>query len=463
MEKNAIPVHKTGGTRVYPLRWVIVALFSCYSLSNAFQWLEYGIINNIFSKYYNVSSTDLDWLSMSYMVAYIPLIFPATWLLDMQGLRVVALLGAALNCAGAWVKTGSAQRHLFPVTMVGQVMCACAQTLILGLPSHIASVWFGPREVSTACALGVFGNQLGVALGFLLPPILIPNARDVNSLNFPIRMMFFGVAGLTTLLLLLVVIIFKEQPPIPPSHAQAAIRSNTQKDYSYRKSILRLVNNKAFVLLLITYGINTGCFYSVSTLLNSMIIANYPDEELNAGRIGLTIILSGMVGSVLCGFWLDRTKAYRYTTVLLYFLTFVSMVVFTVTLSLGQIWVVFITAGALGFTMTGYLPVGFEYAVELTYPESEGTSSGLLNASAQLFGLLFTLLQGHLNRFFPPFVGNGLICIFLFIGSILTAIIKSELRRQKANKKHEADADGLLDAHKETLMPMLPVIKETAL
>lgn len=34
--------------------------------------------------------------------------------------------------------------------------------------------------------------------------------------------------------------------------------------------------------------------------------------------------------------------------------------------------------------MTGYLPLGFEYAVELTYPESEGTSSGLLNCSAQV-------------------------------------------------------------------------------
>lgn len=32
--------------------------------------------------------------------------------------------------------------------------------------------------------------------------------------------------------------------------------------------------------------------------------------------------------------------------------------------------------------MTGYLPVGFEFAAELTFPESEGTSSGLLNASA---------------------------------------------------------------------------------
>lgn len=36
------------------------------------------------------------------------------------------------------------------------------------------------------------------------------------------------------------------------------------------------------------------------------------------------------------------------------------------------------------FFMTGYLPLGFEYAVELTYPESEGTSSGLLNCSAQV-------------------------------------------------------------------------------
>lgn len=38
--------------------------------------------------------------------------------------------------------------------------------------------------------------------------------------------------------------------------------------------------------------------------------------------------------------------------------------------------------------MTGYLPLGFEFAAELTYPESEGTSSGLLNVSAQV-GVLF--------------------------------------------------------------------------
>lgn len=34
--------------------------------------------------------------------------------------------------------------------------------------------------------------------------------------------------------------------------------------------------------------------------------------------------------------------------------------------------------------MTGYLPVCFEFGAEITYPESEGISSALLNESAEV-------------------------------------------------------------------------------
>lgn len=54
--------------------------------------------------------------------------------------------------------------------------------------------------------------------------------------------------------------------------------------------------------------------------------------------------------------------------------------------------------------MTGYLPVGFEFAAELTYPEAEGTSSGLLNASAQFFGIFCTMADGQL---LDRYVDNG--------------------------------------------------------
>ena len=141
-------------------RWVVVLLFSSYSLCNAFQWIQYGSINNVFVRFYGVSTFAIDWLSMSYMLAYIPLLFPVAWLLDKKGLRVIALLGSALNAVGAWVKLGSLRPQLFSVTVLGQVVCSLAQVFILGMPSRIASVWFSPREVSTACSVAVFGNQV---------------------------------------------------------------------------------------------------------------------------------------------------------------------------------------------------------------------------------------------------------------------------------------------------------------
>lgn len=84
--------------------------------------------------------------------------------------------------------------------------------------------------------------------------------------------------------------------------------------------------------------------------------------------------------------------------------------------------------------MTGYLPVGFEFAAELTYPEPEGTSAGLLNAAAQIFGILFTSAYSELFSAFGDTGANITMAIMLCIGTIVTAVIKSDLRRQAASQ-----------------------------
>ncbi|XP_026197174.1 feline leukemia virus subgroup C receptor-related protein 2 isoform X2 [Anabas testudineus] len=427
-------------TRLYKRRWLIVFLFSTYSLCNSYQWIQYGIINNIFMKFYKVDAFTIDWMSMIYMLTYIPFIFPVTWLLDKKGLRVVAVVATAFNCAGTWIKVASARPNLFAVTLLGQFACSFAQVFILGMPSRIASVWFGSGEVSTACSIGVFGNQLGIAIGFLVPPILVPNVDDMDELAHHISIMFYITAGVATVLFILVVFLFQERPELPPTQAQATARSIPPEQYSYIASICRLLRNWPFILLIITYGLNVGCFYAVSTLLNRMIIEHYPGEEVNAGRIGLTIVIAGMVGSLICGVWLDKTKTYKQTTLAVYFMSLVGMIIYAATLNLGHLWVVFVTAGALGFFMTGYLPLGFEFAVELTYPESEGTSSGLLNCSAQVFGIIFTICQGKIIDFYGTRAGNIFLCVFLVIGTIMTGFIKSDLRRQNANLSAKAAA-----------------------
>ncbi|XP_041827810.1 feline leukemia virus subgroup C receptor-related protein 2 isoform X1 [Melanotaenia boesemani] len=424
-------------TRLYKKRWMIVFLFSSYSLSNAYQWIQYGIISNIIMKFYNVDGFSVDWLSMIYMLTYIPFIFPATWILDKKGLRLTALAANALNCAGTWIKVASARSNLFWVTMVGQFASSLSQVFILGMPSSLASTWFGADEVSTACSIGVFGNQMGIAIGFLVPPILVPNVDDMDELAYHIKLMFYISAGVATLIFILVIIVFKDRPEIPPTQSQAQARNTRPDEYSYMASIMRLLQNKPFMLLVISYGLNVGCFYAISTLLNRMIIEHYPGEEVNAGRIGLTIVIAGMAGSLICGIWLDKTKTYKQTTLVVYILSLVGMIVYAFTLSLGHLWVVFVTAGILGFFMTGYLPLGFEFAVELTFPESEGTSSGLLNCSAQIFGIIFTIGQGKIIDKWGTLAGNIFLCIFLLIGTVMTGLIKSDLRRQKANQQSE--------------------------
>ncbi|XP_050927837.1 feline leukemia virus subgroup C receptor-related protein 2 isoform X3 [Lates calcarifer] len=434
-----VPQHET---KLYHRRWFMLFLFSAVSASNAFMWLQYGIISNIFMRFYNIDSLAIDWLSMIYLLTYIPLILPVLWLLDNRGIRDVVLVGSAFNCIGAWIKIGSASPSLFPITFLGQFVCSVATVFVLGIPSYLASVWFGEKEVSTACSIGVLGNQLGIAIGFLVPPILVPNVDDMDELAHHISIMFYITAGVATLLFILVVFVFQERPKLPPTQAQATARSIPSEQYSYTASILRLLRNRPFILLIITYGLNVGCFYAVGTLLNRMIIDHYPGEEVNAGRIGLTIVIAGMVGSLICGIWLDRTKTYKQTTLAVYFMSLVGMIVYAATLSLGHLWVVFITAGALGFFMTGYLPLGFEFAVELTYPESEGTSSGLLNCSAQVFGIIFTICQGKIIDRFSTLAGNIFLCVFLLIGTIMTGLIKSDLRRQNANMLAKAAAEG---------------------
>uniref|UniRef100_A0A3Q1IC04 Uncharacterized protein n=1 Tax=Anabas testudineus TaxID=64144 RepID=A0A3Q1IC04_ANATE len=97
-------------TRLYKRRWLIVFLFSSYSLSNAYQWIQYGIISNIIMKFYNVDGFAVDWLSMVFMLTYIPFIFPVTWLLDKKGLRLTALVA---NASVSWPK----QRRFVELTL----------------------------------------------------------------------------------------------------------------------------------------------------------------------------------------------------------------------------------------------------------------------------------------------------------------------------------------------------------
>jgi FLVCR family feline leukemia virus subgroup C receptor-related protein len=137
-------------------------------------------------------------------------------------------------------------------------------------------------------------HQLGVALGFFLPPILVKDHENIDDIGADLKLMFYIVAGVCTALFIVVVIGkvhyfskdifnnlkklfdtgFQAKPPLPPNAARIAPQSS--QPVTYYQSVKTIVTNKNYILLLITYGINAGVFYAMSTLLNQTVLRHFP-------------------------------------------------------------------------------------------------------------------------------------------------------------------------------------------
>jgi hypothetical protein len=79
----------------YKRRWPILFIFVFYSMSNAMQWTQFAIINDIITAFYNVDSIAVSWTSMIFMITYVVLIFPASWFIDK---KVFQFMSNAFHC-----------------------------------------------------------------------------------------------------------------------------------------------------------------------------------------------------------------------------------------------------------------------------------------------------------------------------------------------------------------------------
>ena len=72
------------------------------------------------------------------------------------------LLGSLGTCLGSWIKVFATGQAYFPLLFAGQTIVAISQIFILGIPPQLAATWFPSNQVSSACAIGVFGNQVNI-------------------------------------------------------------------------------------------------------------------------------------------------------------------------------------------------------------------------------------------------------------------------------------------------------------
>ncbi|KAF8763571.1 Feline leukemia virus subgroup C like protein [Argiope bruennichi] len=387
--------------KVYKRRLWTLGLFSISSMMSAMTFPQYVVMANINSCFYDVSMEAVNWTAMIWMVVYFFFSFPMSYLMNNY-----------LNLR--WTVMGAA---FFNVVATGL---------------QFATTQPSGHELNRACAVGVFGNQLGIAIGFVLSPLAVSNECSRKDLiTIGKRNVAYILTAVNIVIFILITFTFQNAPKLPPSVGEA--QKKKDPDISYKEIVLSMMKNTDFILIFIIYGLMVGSFFALGSTLNELILEFFPHQEVAIGWMGLLFIVCGLVGSLFAGYILDRTHKFKETTFGICFASLITFIVFSGCLYANQIWIQFITIGVFGFFLTSFLPIGFEYGIEVTYPQSEAICACLLNASTMFFGLILTEMLSHILESEGPLSSNAALTVILFLCCVLANFMTKDYKRSKEN------------------------------
>lgn len=379
-----------GEFRQYGRRWFILLIISLLQISNAILWITYAPIIATARQHYETTETGIDMLSMVFMIAFIPLGFPASWALNTWGLRKSVCVFAFVNCIGGWVRflsefAGDAHTR-YDVVFIGQALAAIAQPVILDCPTLMAATWFSESQRAEANTIASVSNPLGMGIGSVVAALLVTKPADMFTMHWVLAIP-------PTVALLLVLVFLADKPPTPPS-ASAGI-----PPYSFSKGIKTVLRNKMFLLLCFSFGIGTG-LVSTFTTVTAQITAGQGYTDDQASYFNLMVVGVGLVGAGCAGVYVDKTKDFNRAIKVAFLCAATGFLMFSLVNRPSKFALISVSCCIIGFFGFASLPVALELSVETTFPVSEGVSAGLMWMCGQIFGVIFLSLV-------PPLKGGS--------------------------------------------------------
>src|SRR5690349_15291785 len=191
---------------VYGYRWVVLAVFMLINLTIQMLWIAYAPITGPATSFYGVSDLQIGLLAMSFMIAYVPLSLPVSWVIDTYGFRLSVSIGAALMAVFGLLRGFAADSY--GLVLGSTIGIAVAQPFLLNAWTKLPANWFAIEERATAVGLVTLANLVGTALGLILTPLLI------EQMSIPSVQLIYG--ALTAISTLFFIALARERPPTPP-------------------------------------------------------------------------------------------------------------------------------------------------------------------------------------------------------------------------------------------------------
>ncbi len=397
------------GYKVYGYRWVMLLVFMLVIAINQLNWITFAAITSDAVDFYQVPDLSIGLLSMVFMIVYIFVSFPASWIIDTYGIRVAIGIGAALTGIFGMMRGLVADSYTW--VLIAQIGIAIGQPFILNAITTVAARWFPQNERATASGLGSLAMYLGIVIGLVLTPLLTIQ-MDIKSM-----LITYGIIAIIAAVVFFV--FARERPATPPCPPEMEVRSLVVD------GLKQLFHTRDFIFLLVIFFIGLGTFNAVTTWIEN-IVRPSGLSSTQAGLIGGLMIVGGIVGALVLPTLSDHYRK-RIPFILLAL----------VGATLGLVGITFIhnyalllvAAFVLGFFLLSAGPIGFQYGAEITYPTPEGTSNGLLLLMGQISGIIFIFAMDSLKS---PSTGSMTFSLVVLIGlMVLGLLLGSRLKEPR--------------------------------
>ena len=369
---------------------------------NQLLWITFAPITGDATSYYGVTDLWIGILSMCFMIVYIVVSIPASWIIDKYGIRAGVGTGAVFTGIFGLIR-GFAGTD-YNLLLLAQIGIAIGQPFILNAITKLAARWFPIEERATAAGLGTLAMYLGILLGMTLTPYLVIGSGISGMLYI------YGFISISTAVLF--ILLMKEGPPTAPCRPDQEERSLV---YDGLKQTMR---TRDFLWLMVIFFIGLGVFNSVTTWIED-ILRPRGFSATQAGITGGIMIMGGIVGALIIPFLSDRFK--KRTPFIIVALTGATIGLAGITFATTY-WLLLISGMTLGFFLLSAGPVGFQYGAEITFPASEGTSNGMLLLMGQISGIAFIF---GMDSFKSPVTGSMTPSLILLIGLMVLSIAMS--------------------------------------
>jgi len=365
-----MPMEQTA-FRVYRYRWVVLLVYVLLNALMQVQWITFAPITSEAVAFYGVPALQIDLLSLIFMIVYLFVSLPASYVIDTWGIRIGIGIGAALMGVFGFMKgvCGSS----YALVAVAQVGIAVGQPFVLNAVTKVGVRWFPLRERATQAGVSVLAQFVGIILAMALTPPLF------KRYGMETLLMIYGVATLAGAVIFLA--FNRERPATPPCP------QGHDERIAVLAGLKHIFRQRDMIYLLVVFFIALGIFNAVTTWIEQIVRPRGFDIT-QAGVTGALMMSGGILGAAILPYFSDRLRKRKIFIVVTTILAIPGLAGLAFA---GGYGLLLASSLAFGFFLMAGGPIGYQYSAEICYPAPEATSQGLLLLAGQVSGIVFVI------------------------------------------------------------------------